>query len=172
MIGLRRHTVKVVDHDPSWSELFNNEAEDLHRTLGDLVADVQHVGSTAVRGLPAKPILDIAMAVHRLDLIPKIVERLTNIGYIYRGDGGDDGGHLFVKEPEPNFRTAHLHVVELSDHQWKDYLTFREILRNDPNVRKKYGKLKQDLARRFPHDRKSYTSAKDKFIEQFLRETY
>lgn len=168
MIGLKRRTVRVVDHDQGWSGLFASECRSLHRALGDLAADVQHVGSTAVPGLPAKPILDIAIAIRTLDFIPDIVERLTGIGYIYRGDGGNDGGHLFVREPEPDIRTVHVHVVESSDSQWRDYLAFREILREDLNVRKRYAEVKLDLAKRFPNDRKSYTSAKDEFIQGVL----
>ena len=167
---MKRHTVRVVDHDPSWSALFAKERESLHRTLGDLAADVQHVGSTAVPGLPAKPILDIALAVRVLDLVPHIVEQLTRIGYIYRGDGGDDGGHLFIRESEPDIRTVHVHVVEQSTTQWKNYLLFRELLRDDTNVRKRYTDIKKDLAKRFCDDRKSYTAAKDEFIQGVLKE--
>jgi GrpB-like predicted nucleotidyltransferase (UPF0157 family) len=170
MIGLKRHIVRVVDHDPSWSALFAKERESLHRTLGGLVADIQHVGSTAVPGLPAKPILDIALAVRVLDLVPDIVEQLTRIGYIYRGDGGDDGGHLFIRESEPDIRTVHLHVVEQSTTQWKNYLLFREILRDDTNVRKRYTDIKKDLAKQFCNDRKAYTAAKDEFIQGVLKE--
>ena len=170
MIGLKRHTVRVVDHEPSWPALFADEWESLHRTLGDLVADIQHVGSTAVPDLPAKPILDIAIAIDTLDIIPDIVERLTGIGYIYRGDGGDGGGHLFIKESEPDIRTVHLHVVELSGTQWKNYLLFRKILCDDATARKRYADIKIDLAKRFPDDRKAYTSAKDEFIRGVLRE--
>jgi GrpB-like predicted nucleotidyltransferase (UPF0157 family) len=80
MIGLKRHTVWLVDHDPSWPALFASECETLHRALGDHVADVQHVGSTAVPDLPAKPILDIAIAIRTLDIIREIVRQLTEIG--------------------------------------------------------------------------------------------
>ena len=167
-IGLRRHTVRVVDHDPSWSALFANECRSLHRTLGDLVADVQHVGSTAVPDLPAKPILDIAVAIRTTDPIPDIVERLTGIGYIYRGDGGDDGGHLFVRESEPDIRTVHVHVVELNGTQWRNYLLFRKMLLEDASVRKRYAAIKNNFAKQFPDDRKLYTSAKDGFIRGIL----
>ena len=172
MIGLKRHTVRLADHDLSWSVLFASECESLHRALDNLVVDIQHVGSTAVPDLPAKPILDIAIAIRTLDIIPDIVERLTEIGYIYRGDGGDEGGHLFDKEPEPDIRTAHVHVVESSDTQWKNYLLFLKTLREDPNVRKRYADVKQVLAKQFPNDRKSYSLAKDEFIERVLRETH
>jgi GrpB-like predicted nucleotidyltransferase (UPF0157 family) len=168
MIGLKRHTVRVVEHDPNWSALFDAERDALQRALGELAADIQHVGSTAVPDLPAKPILDIAVAVRTLDVIPDMVERLTGIGYIYRGDGGDDGGHLFVREPEPDIRTVHVHVVETGNYQWKDYLAFRDMLREDADVRKRYADVKLDLAKRFPDDRKSYTAAKDEFIREVL----
>jgi GrpB-like predicted nucleotidyltransferase (UPF0157 family) len=168
MIGLRRHTVRLVDHDPNWSALFASERETLQRTFGDLVVDIQHVGSTAVPDLPAKPILDIAMAIRTLDPIPSIVERLTEIGYIYRGDGGDDGGHLFVRESEPDVRAVHVHVVEKAGYQWKDYLAFRNTLCENPDVRKRYATVKLDLAKRFPDDRKSYTASKDEFIRSIL----
>jgi GrpB-like predicted nucleotidyltransferase (UPF0157 family) len=170
VIGLRRHTVRVVDHDPSWSALFAKEREILYRALSGIADDIQHVGSTAVAGLPAKPILDIAIAVRTLDLVPNIVESLTGIGYTYRGDASDAGGHLFVKEPEPDIRTVHVHVVEHGGIQWKNYLLFREILREDSDVRKRYADIKQNLARQFPDDRKSYASAKDEFVQGVLRE--
>lgn len=169
MIGLKRHTVLVVDHDQGWSALFAAERATLRRALGDLVLDIQHVGSTAVPDLPAKPILDIAMSIRALDLIPAIVDRLTEIGYIYRGDRAGDGGHVFVRGSDPDIRTVHVHVVLECDSQWKDYLAFRKVLREDPDVRRRYAGIKQALAKRFPDDRKSYTSSKGEFIRRVLR---
>jgi GrpB-like predicted nucleotidyltransferase (UPF0157 family) len=168
MIGLRRNTVQVVDYDPDWPVLFAGERKGLRRALSGLAADVQHVGSTAVPGLPSKPILDIAVAVTTLEIIQDIPKRLTEIGYIYRGDIRGDGDHLFVKESERGIRTVHVHVVETSSTQWKNYLLFREILRNDPDVRKRYADFKLELAKQFPNDRESYTSAKDEFIRQVI----
>ena len=148
------------------------EHEILRRALGDLIADVQHVGSTAVHDLPAKPILDVAISIRTPDVVPDIVEGLTGIGYICRGAGADTIGHLFVRESEPNVRTVHVHVVEEDSIQWRDYLLFREVLREDSDVRKRYADLKRDLANQFPDDRESYTSAKDEFIQRVLRDRY
>jgi GrpB-like predicted nucleotidyltransferase (UPF0157 family) len=170
VIGLKRGTVQVVDHDPGWSAVFASERDVLQRTLADIDMDIQHVGSTAVSGLPAKPILDIAIGIQAADLIPTIVERFTEIGYLYRGDAGDDGGHLFVRELEPEIRSVHVHVVEINDRQWVNYLAFRKVLCEDEKVRNGYAELKLDLAKRFPNDRKSYTSAKDEFISRVLEE--
>ena len=169
MIGLRRHTVRVVDHDPGWADLAAEACRRVRRAAGGIVVDVQHVGSTAVPGLPAKPILDLAAAVAASDAIPELVEKLTMLGYIYRGDGEDSGGHLFVWESSPDVRTIHLHVVELSDDQWGDYLRFRDLLRQDPEVRRRYAELKQELHAKFPKDRKSYTDSKHEFIREILK---
>ena len=168
MIGLRRHTVQVVDHDPGWAALGAEVCRQVRQAGGDLLADVQHVGSTAVQDLPAKPILDIAAAMVSPDAAPTLIERLTGIGYIYRGDSGDERGHLFVRESSPDVRTVHLHVVEHNDVEWRSYLRFRDVLRRDPAVRRQYAELKQGLATQFGDDRKSYTGSKHDFIRGVL----
>lgn len=169
MIGLKRHTVQVVAHDPSWTTLAATACNEVQRAGGDLLADVQHVGSTAVPGLPAKPILDLTAGVRTLEAIPEIVRRLTAIGYLYRGDGGDDGGHLFLRESAPDIRTIHLHVVEHNGIQWKNVLLFRDLLRQDARLRQQYTELKQRLAGQFSNDRKAYTAAKHDFIHGVLQ---
>ncbi|MBM9616286.1 GrpB family protein [Desulfobulbus rhabdoformis] len=117
MIGLKRHTVQLVAHHPDWADMAAKVCFQIRDAGGELIADVQHIGSTAVPELPAKPILDLAVGVATLDIIPELIGRFTKIGYLYRGDGADDGGHLFVWESEPNIRTIHLHVVALDDEQ-------------------------------------------------------
>jgi GrpB-like predicted nucleotidyltransferase (UPF0157 family) len=168
MIGLKRHTVRVVDHHPSWSDLAVKACRQVREAGGDLIADVQHVGSTAVADLPAKPILDLAAAVTTLDVIPELIERFTKLGYIYRGDGAAAGGHLFVWETEPDVRTIHLHIVALDDVQWRNYLRFRDLLRQDSDLRNRYSELKEKLRWDFRDDRNSYTNAKHDFIRGVL----
>jgi GrpB-like predicted nucleotidyltransferase (UPF0157 family) len=135
----------------------------------DLIIDVQHVGSTSVPDLPAKPILDLAAAVATLDVIPDVIGKLTELGYIYRGDGGDTGGHLFVRDSKPGVRIIHLHVVSHDDVQWNNYLRFRDLLRQDSNLRKRYAELKKELRRKFPADRERYTDSKRDFIRRALK---
>ncbi len=168
LIGLRRHTVRVVEHCAEWAPLFAAEAALLREALDGLVLDIQHVGSTAVPGLPAKPILDIVAAIRSRDDIPAIVECLAVCGYLDRGDAGRDGGYLLVKDTEPEVRAVHLHLVEHSDSQWRGYLAFRDLLRSNAGARERYRELKLDLARRFPNDRKSYTAGKHEFIRELL----
>jgi GrpB-like predicted nucleotidyltransferase (UPF0157 family) len=168
-LGLRRRTVQVVEHDPRWAALAADACQDAWRVCGDLLADLQHVGSTSVPDLPAKPILDIAAAVATLDAIPELVQRLTETGYIYRGDLGDAGGHLFVRESSPDVRTVHLHAVEHSGTQWRSYLLFRDLLQQDAGIRRQYAELKQELGKRFRDDRRSYTASKHEFIRGILK---
>lgn len=142
----------------------------LQQHIGHLVLDIQHVGSTAVAGLDAKPILDLAVAVTSIAMIPRCGPLLCRIGYIDRGDGGADGGYLFVKESVPDVRTHHVHVVAIDDPQWRNYLLFRDTLRADGELRTRYAELKQDLQKQFAQDRQSYTAAKHAFIRGVLRQ--
>jgi GrpB-like predicted nucleotidyltransferase (UPF0157 family) len=133
-----------------------------------LILDAQHVGSTSVPDLPAKPILDIAVLIESLDALHGLIEKLTSAGYVYRGDVGDNGGHLFVRESQPDVRVAHVHVLVRDDPQWPRYLLFRDLLRGSEALRKRYAGLKQQLAQQHTDDRRSYTAAKDAFIREAL----
>ena len=171
MIGLKRHTVQVVDHQRGWAALAADTCQEVQLAGGDLLADVQHMGSTAVPGLPAKPILDLVAGVRTLEAIPELIGRLTSIGYLYRGNGGVDGRHLFVKESSPDVRTVHLHVVTYNGQEWRSGLRFRDLLRQDAGIRTQYAELKRKLGITFQNDRKAYTAAKEDFIRAILRGT-
>ena len=167
-IGLRRGVVQLAEHSGRWAELFDEEAARLRGRIGDLAVDIQHVGSTPVEGLIAKPILDIALALRAHADVPALTECLCEAGYIYRRDSGDDGGHLFVRECEPNVRTIHLHAVLHADPQWGNYLLFRDTLRRDPAARARYAELKRRLAQQYLDDRPAYTTGKETFIRGVL----
>jgi len=169
VIGLAIGSVQLVEHNPQWAILAGAVCEEARRAGAELFLDVQHVGSTAVPGLRAKPILDIAAAAASSDCIPGIIHRLTDVGYVYRGDLGEDGGHLFVKSPSPDRRDIHLHVVLHDQAQWCNYLAFRDKLRADAALRTQYAALKAQLALTFAEDRRSYTAAKHTFIRQALK---
>jgi GrpB-like predicted nucleotidyltransferase (UPF0157 family) len=168
MIGLKRNRVQVVEHDPGWAGHGVDACRQVQQAGGNLIVDVEHVGSTAVPGLPAKPILDLVAGVAGLRAVPELVERLTAVGFVYRGDEKETGGHLFIWDSAPRVRAIHLHVVLHGHVQWNNYLRFRNVLRQDPVMRERYADLKRELARRFPDDRESYTAAKDAFIREVL----
>jgi len=167
-LGLKRHTVRVVAPHAEWHELYKRHRRALLERVGHLVVDVQHVGSTAVPGLDAKPILDIAVAVSSTEVISQLERPLDELGYIYRGDAGANGGRLFVKESAPDVRTHHLHVVDADDPQWREWLLFRDKLRTDEALRARYAALKKDLQERFAEDRRGYTEAKTEFIRRLV----
>src|SRR5262245_65436481 len=105
MLGLKRGIVQLVAYQADWPDLFKHERHVLHQHLGSLFLDIQHIGSTAVPGLDAKPILDVVAAVASLAVIPQCRPLLCRLGYLDRDDAGRDGGYLFVKEAAPNIRT-------------------------------------------------------------------
>jgi GrpB-like predicted nucleotidyltransferase (UPF0157 family) len=118
---------------------------------------VQHVGSTAVKGLPSKPILDIVLGSDSAEAADRLAVALVGIGYIDRGLGEGSNGRLLVMESAPNVRIAHVHIVQYETQDWKDYVVFRDTLRGDGALRSGYAELKRDLAERFATDRQSYT---------------
>jgi GrpB-like predicted nucleotidyltransferase (UPF0157 family) len=166
-LGLTRGVVELADHDDTWRSDFLAERDRLAAALGGTGCEIEHIGSTAVPGIPAKPILDIALGCPSRVNPLSLKARLEDIGYIYRGDAGAAGGHVFVRGTGAA-RTHHLQVVAVQDEQWKAYLALRELLRSDAESRELYATAKRRLAQRFKDDRKSYTDAKAATIHQLL----
>ncbi len=166
-IGLARSITRLVPHDPAWSGLFAAEAARLRAALGEQALAIEHVGSTAVAGLAAKPIIDIMIGVEDLDDCDGHVRALEAIGY-ERRPVGDLPGRLYLVLGEGDMRWAHLSLAEMTSPFWSDHLTFRDRLRADAAAAEAYGRLKEGLAARFRHDRISYTDGKEDFIADVL----
>jgi GrpB-like predicted nucleotidyltransferase (UPF0157 family) len=167
-LGLARGTAVVRDYDPRWAAAFDAESAVLRSVLGDAIDGVEHIGSTAVPGLAAKPVLDIAVALSHESQVGRLRDALENSGYAYRGDLGDDGGLVFAKGPE-SARTVYLHVLlPAQSDQWRKYLVFRDALRRFPALRDRYSTLKKDLAARFPSSREGYVRGKHDFIRESI----
>lgn len=167
-VGLRRGTVSLSEYAEDWPRLYREEADVLRWHAGDLFDEIQHAGSTSVPGLVAKPILDIVARIESRAVLDRLVASLEKAGYIYRGDKGEEGGILFVRDIAPEVRVVHLHVVAGDDPQWYHYVGFRDALRGDVKLCEEYATLKRDLASRFASDRESYTAAKHRFIRDTL----
>lgn len=167
-LGLKRGTVRVVPHDPSWAELFARECEILKRLAGEHFVAVEHIGSTSIPGIHAKPIVDMQLAIRSLRDIVGFRETLEALGYSYRENGSDEMRVLFVKGPE-ELRTHHLHITEHGSDAWHAALLFRDHLRERPQVAREYNRLKMDLAMRHAGDRELYSAHKKGFIENILR---
>lgn len=164
-IGLQRGLVKLVPYDASWVDEFQAERDELHRLLAGLVQAIEHVGSTAVPGLSAKPIIDIAVGVDSFADVNRAVSALVVAGYFDRGRQGER--HLVAKGPVER-RTHYVHLIELNSAEWRQMLMFRDYLISNGDRLQAYEVLKQKLAHRFPSDRNAYGNAKDAFIEETL----
>jgi GrpB-like predicted nucleotidyltransferase (UPF0157 family) len=167
-LGLRENRVRVVPHDPDWPLLGRNLCRQLREAAGDHALDVAHVGSTAVPGLEAKPILDLALGTPTDALDPTLSEILHDLGYRFVADTGAAGGHLFALRTAPDVSVVHVHVVAYGGAQWHNYLVFRDVLRGDPQVRRTYAEVKRRLGERYPEDRAAYTAGKHDFVRWVL----
>ena len=160
--------VIVVEYDPTWPARYERERAGIVEALGDVmegVAGIEHVGSTAVPGLAAKPIIDIMVGLRELPVGERCVQPLEGLGYEYRGDAGIPGRYYFRKG---NPRSHHLHMVEHGSEFWQRHILFRDLLRERPAVAREYAALKKELAVQYRTDRLAYTEAKTPFIDAAL----
>jgi GrpB-like predicted nucleotidyltransferase (UPF0157 family) len=155
--------IEIVEHDPEWPRMFVSERELLKAALAPwLVAAIEHIGSTAVPGLAAKPVIDIMAPVASLEASRGAIEALRALDYHY-ASYRPGVMHWFCK-PGPSLRTHHLHLVPYRSDLWDERIAFRERLRFDPALAVEYAALKRELARQHRGDREAYTEAKDPFI--------
>jgi GrpB-like predicted nucleotidyltransferase (UPF0157 family) len=162
-LGLPPNVVCLRDHSSAWRKFYNDEALELKKTLGHRLLEVQHVGSTSIAQLKAKPIIDILAGVGSLSDARYFVKPLATLGYDYLGDSLVHEHHVFAKDPQ--LLRFLLHVVELGGNAWKRVITFRDILRKNPIVAEQYEDLKVLLSRQFGDDRDAYAEAKTTFID-------
>jgi len=159
--------VEIVEYDPLWPVKFEEERQVLVRTLASwLAGPIEHVGSTAIPGLAAKPVVDIMAAVSTLEGSRGAIEAATELGYCYFPYQAESE-HWFCK-PSPMFRTHHLHMVPIGSAKWLQTIAFRDYLRAHPTVAAEYEALKRNLAQEFHFDREAYTEAKRPFIDRIL----
>ena len=157
--------VVIVDYDPQWPILFEEEKVRIIGVIGHAVVAVEHIGSTAVPGLGAKPIIDITVAVHRLADAQDCILPLQGLDYEYVPEyEAEMPDRRYFRKGPPGARTHHLHMVELATDFWERHLLFRDYLRTHPEEARQYEQLKRDLAARFDSDRSGYTEAKTSFI--------
>ena len=160
--------LQVVEYQDAWPTQFQHVAAELRPVFAPGAATVEHIGSTAVPGLAAKPVIDIMAPVHTLAASRPAIEAARELGYVHY-PYKPDVMHWFCK-PSAAHRTHHLHLVPLGSPLWRERLAFRDALRADPELRASYQALKLDLAQRHRLVREAYTDAKTPFIEQVLRQ--
>jgi GrpB-like predicted nucleotidyltransferase (UPF0157 family) len=165
--------VIVIEYDPDWPALYKQEQIRILAAIGEYIDDIQHVGSTSVPGLGAKPIIDIMIALPDLMLVERCVQPMLQLGYEYLGEFGLPGRHYFHKPAGPvvtqNMQhTHHVHMVQTGSDRWNKHIVFRDYLRLHPEDAQQYYLLKKELADRFGADREGYTDAKTSFVQSIL----
>jgi len=164
------NTVVLVDFDPKWPEEFEREKGFLTSVFGGIDVQVEHIGSTAVTGLSAKPVIDILLGVGFLQEVEIRIDAICELGYQYVPEFEDViPDRLYFRKPAEGKRTHHLHAVEYGGRFWDDHLLFRDYLRTHPEKVLEYDAIKRSLATKFTFDREAYVHAKAPFIAEMLR---
>jgi GrpB-like predicted nucleotidyltransferase (UPF0157 family) len=164
----REAPVHIVPYDTSWPGQFEQERSLLFGLIGEWVnGTIEHVGSTAVPGLDAKPVIDVMVGVLSLDASRDAVIVLERNGYLY-AEYKTDVMHWLCK-PSLAYRTHHLHLMPYNSPLWKERLVFRNSLRSHSDIAREYAALKYQLAEQYRFDREAYTEAKSEFIRRVLK---
>ncbi|MEY7848866.1 GrpB family protein [Natrarchaeobius sp. A-rgal3] len=169
MVGLERGTVELVAYDEGWRRAFETEAERLRDAVGERVATIEHVGSTAIEGMVAKPIVDVLLVTDTLDGDEAWwIDRLEASGYAFRPNDPVSDRLFFAKGPEDD-RTHYVSVTERGSDTHREQLLFRDYLRANPAKADEYAQLKRELAADYPDDRSAYTERKSRFVRSVLQ---
>jgi GrpB-like predicted nucleotidyltransferase (UPF0157 family) len=166
MLGLEKGVVRLVSYTSAWKQLFKQEKAALQDRLAGSIIAIQHIGSTSIPGMPAKPIIDIAIAVAHFEQARVCIPMMEELGYQYKGEFGIPRRHYFVKG-DP--RLFHVHMSEIDSQEWHDTLLFRDYLRSHARLAREYAQLKVQLAAQYPHDREAYMEGKTAFVLRVLQ---
>lgn len=165
---MAEETIHLVDYSPDWLGKFSKEKKLIEKTLGNWIdGGVNHVGSTSIPGMTAKPIIDIMVGVKSLEEAKACIPILESIGYCYAPYKPDL--MLWFCKPSPEHREYHLYLMEPTSYEWKARLAFRDYLRTHPDIAQEYIKLKQSLANTYANDRDAYTKAKESFVKDVTK---
>ena len=164
---MSNRTVIVEDYDPAWARDFEMLRQRIWPEVADVALRIEHVGSTSVPGLAAKPIIDMSIVVASRNDVPKTIERLAPLGYVHRGTLGIDDREAF--DHPADLRRHNLYVCPAETIGIVNQIAVRDYLRAHPEAAARYGALKKQLADRFPSDINSYVFGKTDFVLEILR---
>ena len=164
-IGLEKGVVRLAPYNAGWARVYEGERARIEQAIGPHILEVQHVGSTSIPGLAAKPIIDIAVGVEDFEDARICIAPLEALGYTYHGEHGIPGRHYFTRGEPTLF---HTHVHETTSRAWGNLVLFRDYLIQHPEEVRAYLVLKQRQAGQYPHDRRAYTEGKALYIERIL----
>ncbi len=166
----QRIPIEVVSYDPHWPALFVEAGREISAAIGKYITNIEHIGSTAVPGLAAKPVIDILVCVRSLQDAPKFLPPLAPLGYTYIPQHEDIfPERRYLHRIVDGKHTHHLHIVEPGSEFYRVQILFRDYLRSHPRAATEYAALKYNLAEKYREDREAYTDGKSAFIQNILR---
>jgi len=172
LLGLKPNEVKLTDHDPNWKIIAAKTIQKLWQIFGSVANDIQHIGSTSIKNIMAKPMIDIAVAVDDFVKVEGLSMELERNGFLNRGFPFDEHMMFTVTEGSPDspVKTHNIHIVKIDSASWRDFINFRNYLNTHPSVAESYEALKIKLASEYTSSmvRKQYQDSKRDFIEQIL----
>ena len=161
--------VEVVPHNPRWRDAFATEAKQLAAALGENVAAIHHIGSTAIPDIYAKPIIDVLVEVRDITEVDGQGSAMQSLGYEVMGEFGISGRHYFRKDDQKGIRTHHIHAFEVGSAEVARHLAFRDYMIAHPEDAQRYSELKRKLAEEHPQNPDGYIDGKDGFIKEMDR---
>ena len=163
---MRTKRVIVVPYDKTWTSAFEEIKKEIESSVGDLIIGIEHVGSTSVEGMSAKPIIDLDIIIKDYSTFDAFVEKLNAIGYIHEGNLGIKDREAFKYTDKPHLQQHHLYVCPQQSEELHRHITFREFLRSNPEAVKRYSTVKEKAAQLFPDDIDKYIDYKSHCIEE------
>jgi GrpB-like predicted nucleotidyltransferase (UPF0157 family) len=165
--------IEIVEYNPGWAEMYESMKGLFIGSFGDKIAGIEHIGSTSVPGLCAKPIIDILLGVHALDDADSIVPNMIKFGYDYISKYEDEMPYRrYFDRIENGISKFHVHTVVINSSFWNRHIKFRNILRKDEKIKDDYCKLKKDLAKKEWKDANEYAGAKTEFTRRIEKLDY
>jgi GrpB-like predicted nucleotidyltransferase (UPF0157 family) len=161
--------IEVVLHNPRWAALFEAEAQQIAAIFGSEALLIEHIGSTAIPGIKAKPIIDILVGVNNIESVDGFNQPMTALGYEPRGEFGIPGRRYFSTGTVIGGEARHVHVFQVDNPEIARHINFRDYLRAHPDDALAYSRLKESLAKKFANDAVSYTDGKSDFIRAMDR---
>ena len=161
--------VVVLPYDKAWKTAFEAIKQEIEAVVGDWIVGIEHVGSTSVEGMSAKPIIDIDVVIPDYTVFDDVVQRLAQIGYTHEGDLGIRDREAFKYENKPHLQKHHLYVCPQNSAELYRHITFRDFLRRNPEAVKQYSAVKETAAALYPDDIDGYISYKSPCIEEMYR---
>lgn len=166
---MKKHVV-VEPYDEAWKDDFAAIRDELEAVLNGLVLRIEHVGSTSVEGLSAKPVIDIDVVISDRSILPEVISALESIGYSHEGDLGIPGREAFKYEGKDHLKKHHLYVCAQDAEELKRHIAFRDYLRSNPDAVAEYSRIKEEGARLYPDDIDKYIEHKSPFIESVYKQ--